>query len=310
MSAVPVSRDIIESVQAVAKPTRRQSLSVLVAALMCGLAFSPALKSASGASLTSPKEVDLTGLAEKIGDRDVVFFARDLESGESYAVQPDRLDERHSPWSTFKVPNLLIALESGVAANLEHAKDWDQEKYPPRDYWPKAWRGGQTLRSAFKYSAVWYFKEIALDVGLERYRRDLANYDYGNHETADKLDSFWLGEPLMISPREQVAFLSRLLSGELDVSERSLQALSEASLSKAKDGFVLHGKTGAGPSELGNFQGPFDGWFVGWVERPRKKPLVYALYVRGSGFKSIQKIRRELSQDLLMEIGALPAGWK
>lgn len=290
--------------------SRRQTIAYLGAAVICGGVIGPLSDSALAATVSPPREIDLSRLAGKIGDRDVVFYARDLETGASYAVAPDRLDDRHSPWSTFKVPNLLIALESGVASSLEHAKAWDQAKHPPRDYWPEAWRRDQTLRSAFKHSAVWYFKEIARDVGLDRYRHDLEKYDYGNREIASEVDSFWLGEPLKISPREQVVFLSRLLAGELSVSERSLKALGDASISNAKDGYILHGKTGAGPTEAGNFGGVFDGWYVGWVERPKQNPMVFALYVRGEGFKSIRTIRRELSQDLLMEIGALPADWK
>ncbi|WP_282607937.1 penicillin-binding transpeptidase domain-containing protein [Pelagibius sp. Alg239-R121] len=273
------------------------------------LASAPALLLA--ATVSPPEVIDVRDLSEKIGEREVVFYALDLENGESFAVQPGRLDEPHSPWSTFKVPNLLIALESGVAGDLDYAKQWDQEKYPARDYWPKAWRNDHTLRSAFKHSVVWYFKEIALEVGLERYRQDVVKFGYGNREIADKLDSFWLGDPLEISPREQVAFLTRLLSGELGVSDSSMKALGEVSMSSAKDGFVLHGKTGAGPSESGNFKGPFDGWYVGWVERPDQDPLAYALYIKGKGFKAIQNnIRQDLSVDLLMKIGALPANWK
>lgn len=288
--------------------TARRKPSAFFSAVV--LSVGVASSSALAATVSPPDEIDVSALAEKIGEREVVFYARDLESGESFAVQAGRLDERHSPWSTFKVPNLLIALESGVASSLEYAKGWDQEKHPPRDYWPDAWKRDQTLRSAFKYSAVWYFKEIAQEVGLARYRQDLEKYAYGNREVADAVDSFWLGNPLKISPREQVVFLSRLLAGELEVAESSLKALSDASISNAKDGYILHGKTGAGPSETGNFQGPFDGWFVGWVERSDSDPVVFALYVRGQGFKSIRKIRRELSQDLLMTIGALPADWK
>ena len=72
---------------------------------------------------------------------------------------------------------------------------------------------------------------------------------------------------------------------------------------------VLHGKTGAGPAEPGNFKGPFEGWFAGWVERPDQAPLVYTLYVRGEDFKSIREFRREIAVDLLKKIGALPADW-
>ncbi|TQV71301.1 class D beta-lactamase [Denitrobaculum tricleocarpae] len=279
-----------------------------------GLAASASLSLASNAwsALVTPDyiDIDTSSLNAKIDDRDVVFFAQDKASDEYYVVQRDRIHDRHSPWSTFKIPNLLIALETGVAADLEHKKAWDAEKYPPRDYWPKAWQGDQTLRSAFKHSVVWYFKEIALEVGPERYRKDLANFRYGNSQVSGKVDEFWLGEPLQISPIEQVKFLSTLLAGELEISERSIDALKEASISNARDGFVLHGKTGAGPADLTNFQGEFEGWFTGWVERPDRAPLVYALYVRGKDFPSIRTFRREMSEDLLMKIGALPPDWK
>lgn len=255
-------------------------------------------------------DIDTSSLNEKIRDRDVVFFAQDKASDESYVVQRDRIHDRHSPWSTFKIPNLLIALESGVAADLDHKKTWDPEKHPPRDYWPKAWRGDQTLRSAFKHSVVWYFQEIALEVGFQRYRKDLAGFRYGNSQVSGELDEFWLGEPLGISPIEQVKFLSTLLAGKLEVSERSIEALKEASITGAKDGIVLHGKTGAGPADLQNFQGEFEGWFTGWVERPDKAPLVYALYTRTEDFKSIRTFRRDIAEDLLIKIGALPEDWK
>ncbi len=281
---------------------------------LAGLAAGASLAIAPDAwsAIVTPNyiEIDTSSLNEMIGNRDVVFFAQDQANGQSYVVQSDRIHDRHSPWSTFKLPNLLIALESGVAADLEHKKVWDPDKYPPRDYWPKAWRGDHTLRSAFKHSVVWYFQEIALEVGFERYRKDLAGFRYGNSQVSGELDEFWLGDPLRISPIEQVNFLSTLLAGELEVSDRSIEALKEASISNAKDGVVLHGKTGAGPVDLGNFQGDFEGWFAGWVDRPNQAPLVYTLYARGENFKEIRTFRRDMAEELLMKIDALPSGWK
>ena len=32
---------------------------------------------------------------------------------------------RHTPWSTFKMPNLIIALETGTAPSLDYALPWD-----------------------------------------------------------------------------------------------------------------------------------------------------------------------------------------
>ncbi len=291
---------------------RRRKFLKQVGASGLAASASLALPAAAWSALVTPHyiEIDTAFLNEKIGKRDVVFYAQDEESQEAFVVQQDRIFDRHSPWSTFKIPNLVIALESGVAAGLEHAKAWDQEKYPPRGYWPQAWKEDQTLRSAFKNSVVWYFKEIAQDVGLDRYRRDLVNFRYGNSQVSGEVDSFWLGEALQIAPLEQVDFLSNLLAGKLGVSERSVNALKEASRAKAKDGVVLHGKSGAGTVESGNFKGPFEGWYVGWIERAERAPLIYALYVRGEDFQSIRSFRREIAEDLLIKIGGLPANWK
>ena len=291
---------------------RRRNFLKQVGAGSLAASASLALPVSAWSALVTPdyNEIDTAFLNEKIGDRDVVFYAQDEESEKAFTVQQDRIFDRHSPWSTFKIPNLVIALESGVAADLEYAKAWDQEKYPPRGYWPQAWKEDQTLRSAFKNSVVWYFKEIAQEVGVTRYRRDLANFRYGNSQVSDEVDSFWLGEPLQIAPLEQVDFLSNLLAGKLGVVRAQLDALKEASLAKAKDGIVLHGKSGAGTVEPGNFQGPFEGWYVGWIERAERAPLIYALYVRGKDFQSIRDFRREIAEDLLIKIGGLPADWK
>jgi len=74
-------------------------------------------------------------LSDEIGDREVAFLARDLETGIEYVLTGSDLNTRHAPWSTFKIPNLLIALETGVAASLDHAYPWDQDRRPAAGYW-------------------------------------------------------------------------------------------------------------------------------------------------------------------------------
>lgn len=244
--------------------------------------------------------------------RDVYFLALDLESGARWwAVSEGRddesLDRRWPPFSTFKIPNLLIALDTGTAASLEHTIDWNPASRPVGDHWPADWAQAQTLRSAFRRSAVWYFRDLALEIGGLTYRDRLRAFGYGNAAAPDDSDLFWLDGTLRISVREQVDFLASLLRGALPVSEAARSALSEAARLDARGGHVLFGKTGAGPAEGGHMNGAFRGWLVGWVERSGGGPVVFALFVEGPSWASIARFRREAAERLLIESGVWPA---
>jgi beta-lactamase class D len=65
-----------------------------------------------------------------------------------------------SPWSTFKILNALIALETGVATGPDFAIPWDRQ---PRER--PEWNQEQTLRTAVERSAFWYFQELARRIG-------------------------------------------------------------------------------------------------------------------------------------------------
>lgn len=124
---------------------------------------------------------------------DVTFCAFDLVAETITALNAENLDERHAPWSSFKIPNLIIALETGAARDLDHERLWDPARRPAAPYWPSAWRQDQTLRTAYQRSVPWYFQDVALEVGAEPYRSALTKYGYGNAEMPDNDDGFWLG---------------------------------------------------------------------------------------------------------------------
>jgi beta-lactamase class D len=253
--------------------------------------------------LGRPANADLT---EEIGDRDVVFYAENVSSEERFAYRSDALDERHAPWSTFKIPNLLIVLETSAARSLQEERVWDEQRRPAESYWSDDWKQNQTLETAFKRSAAWYFQDLAQEVRGERYREVLGRFAYGNADAPDGNDSFWLGGPLAISPREQVAFLVRLVSGQLDLQQTSIDALRSVSLLNESDGYALYGKTGSGPVISGDFEGRFHGWLVGWVEKPDATSVAFALYVNGPSFQSIGAFRYRMAARFLRMIGALP----
>lgn len=88
----------------------------------------------------------------------VSFLARDMEAGTDHVFYGSDLDTRLPPFSTFKIPNLLIAMETGVAQSLEAWRDWDPAGRNAQAHWPEVWKEGQTLESAFARSTVWYFQ--------------------------------------------------------------------------------------------------------------------------------------------------------
>lgn len=242
-------------------------------------------------------------LERLIGDREVVFVARSLDDASEHVLAPERIDERHPPFSTFKIPNFLIALETGVVDDPEAMHDWDAAARPPQDFWPAAWKQPQSLVSALRRSAVWFFRDIAVEVGGERYRSYLSRFDYGNEAAPDGNDVFWLDGTLGISPREQVDFLARLIAGELDVASMHLAELQAASLLRESEDCRLNGKTGAGP--VGDdFDGPFEGWLVGWSQCGNAAPTVFALWTRAASFSAIRHFRQEAAVALLTCIGA------
>ncbi len=252
------------------------------------------------------REIAHAPLSKEIAGREVAFLAQDLETGAEIALEGSDVDKRHTPWSTFKIPNLLIALESGAASSLDHDRAWDRNRRPAARYWPETWRRDHTLRSAFKHSAVWYFRDVALDVGSARYRTCLSRWHYGNAQVAKGSDRFWLDRTLKISVGEQVEFLAALLDGKLNVTPPLIDALMAASFASETDGFALHGKTGAGPVDPGKFSGAFEGWYVGFIRRAGRKPVVFALYTKAPSFKSLRTFRKDFAVRLLKEANFLP----
>ena len=225
------------------------------------------------------------------------FLAMDSDGGRCLLEGSD-LTTRHPPWSTFKIPNLLIALETGAATGPGHWRDWDPRRRPAAGFWPPDWRQGQTLASAFRRSAVWYFSDLAQEIGGPTYREVLARWDYGNAVAPDGSDGFWLGGPLEISIEEQARFLHRLLAGELGPTGAQIAVLAEVSADPLPG---LHGKTGSGPVEPGRFSGAFEGWYVGWVDGG--PPAVFAHYMTAPSYAGLREARRERAIRFLRACG-------
>jgi len=77
------------------------------------------------------------------------------------------------PASTFKIPNSIIALETGVIKNDSDVFKWNREKR-----WNKKWEQDLTFKEAFQVSCVPCYQEIALKIGVERMKTYLNKLNY------------------------------------------------------------------------------------------------------------------------------------
>ena len=171
-----------------------------------------------------------------------------------------RSGEAKLPASTFKIPNSIIALETGVVAD----PDKDIFKWDGVTRSIEAWNKDHTLRSAIAVSAVPVYQEIARRIGQERMQKYLDLFDYGNRDIGGGIDQFWLTGNLRIDPMQQIDFVDRLRRGVLPVSKRS-QELARDILPVTKVGdATIRAKSGLLGAEQGK---PSLGWMVGWAEK-------------------------------------------
>ncbi|GHC64883.1 class D beta-lactamase [Limoniibacter endophyticus] len=278
-------------------------LSSFLRAGISSLAAATLVLASASYAAADTHQIELTPYRADTDHLTLSFLAHDLETGEKYVLEGSDLDTRHTPFSTFKIPNLVIALETGVAPSLDAWREWDAFERPAASHWPDVWQESQDLGTAFARSSVWYFQDLALEIGGVAYRQQLSDWGYGNAEAPDGSDDFWLTGELLISVNEQVDFLQALVSGNLGVAQSSLDALDGASEEGSFGSVTLHGKTGSGPDNPEDTSGSFSGWYTGYLSREDAAPVVFALHVAGPSFSSIRDFRKDFATRLLQDAG-------
>ena len=254
-----------------------------------------------------------TSVAASNGEQDLSRFFKNTEGAfvlydmkrERYLRYNEaRCRVRFNPKSTFKIPNSLIGLESGVLTDLNFVIPWDKKKYPPDDWTTEPfihWKQDHTLRTAFQYSVVWYYRELAKRVGPERMKSYVDSFDYGNRDITGAIDQFWLNNTLKISADEQIEFLKKFYTYRLPVSKRSIDLVKEIMVRERTPLYTLSGKTGGGSIENGHALG----WFVGYVETGGNT-YFFATNIEGENYLAIRDKRIELTRQILSSLGHLP----
>ncbi len=247
-------------------------------------------------------------LSSFFADTDGAIVIYDARRDRYLRYNQARCRQRFTPKSTFKVPHSLVGLETGILGDANSVIRWDKEKYPKTDWgtgYPfDHWAQDQSLRSAIKYSVVWYYRELALRVGKRREQEFLDKLQYGNQTIGKQVDFFWLDNSLLISADQQVEFLKKFYTYRLPVSKRSTDIVKDILVLEQTPHYKLSGKTGGG-SKSGTGGGKIIGWFVGYVERG-KDVYFFALNIDGPNYASIRERRIQLTKQILVGLGYLP----
>ena len=250
---------------------RRTAIAGTAAAMLAGLAPRALAQLQAPRVEMQPDFGDVFTEADTTG----TFAVLDVAGNRIVVSDRERADRGFLPASTFKIPNALIALDTGVVADADATMfPWDKVV---RDF--DAWNQDHSLRSAFKASAVPVFQGIARKIGPERMKEYVDKFDYGNRDISGAIDTFWLEGKLRISAMQQIAFLHKLHDGELPVSARSQEIVRDIMYLEQTEWGTLRGKTGAVGIGAGPGSKATMGWLVGWLEHAGKPPFIFAMNI-------------------------------
>ncbi len=146
---------------------------------------------------------------------------------------------RRSPCSTFKIISSLIALENGILVPEDSTRTWSGEVF-----WNEDWNKDIDFSEAFRTSCVWYYRQVADDIGKDLMQASLDHLQYGSCDISDwegrlntnnqnrALTGFWIESSLTISPIEQVEVMERIFGEHSSYSVRSQTELKQVMLER------------------------------------------------------------------------------
>jgi beta-lactamase class D len=251
-------------------------------------------------SLSYSQTPDTAGISRLFNGHKGAFVLFDKNKNEYFRYNSERCGERFLPASTYKIPNALIGLETGVIPDSNYVIKWDGKPEPVKE-----WERDHDLKSAIQFSVVWYFQELARRVGREREQHWLDTLNYGNRTIGDKVDRFWLDNSLQISADEQVEFLKKLYDETLPFSKRSMKIVKNILSAEQIGKAIVKSKTGTA-----HFGDPvrgtehFTAWLVGYIETG-KNVYIFAFNVDGNDFDEVSSLRNSIPKEIMKKLGIL-----
>ena len=222
---------------------------------------------------------------------------KQLITNDSVLMRTEKL-----PASTFKILNLLIALETGVINDENDLFKWNDEKDTVKyGFRPETYRD-MTVKEAFEISVIWVFTELAQRIGRERYSYYLKACNYGNQILSEPDVDFWNFGEMGISLIDQVIFIHNLYEGKLPFSARNMEIVKRVMITEQTENHTIKAKTGW--TREGGFN---TGWWVGTIETKHGIWFFATLLLQDRKYNSstFGPCRKEITKSAFKELGVL-----
>lgn len=225
------------------------------------------------------------------------FLLYDFQEDKTLIYNIERCEQGFLPASTFKMVNTLIGLENDIISGEEFVIPWDSvNRQIP------AWNRDHNLASAFQYSVVPWYQELARQIGLSKMQSGVEKAKFGKMEISnDNLDLFWLTGESRISPFEQLDFQKRLIKNELPFKQKNIDLVKKIMILEETPEYIFRGKTGWAVMKEKNI-----GWLVGYIEVNSKK-YAYVINIESDDEDTtlFSKSRLEITQKILSKLGLI-----
>lgn len=238
------------------------------------------------------------GFSDDSDEVNKYFVIDDIKNDRRLISSMDGYLTAEAPASTFKILHTLIGLEEGVIDPDDSLRKWDGEVWEI-----ESWNKDHTLESAIENSVVWYFSEVAKEIGRERMIWHLDKVGYGYYDErlmkqSNKIEKFWLDETLLVSGSDQVEFITKLYMGDLHFKNEHMDLVKEIITLEKSDSYTLAGKTGTAV----NWQKNNVSWFIGHVTSGGNEYAFSAMIV---GEEVSGSEAREYAREMLVELKIL-----
>jgi beta-lactamase class D len=193
--------------------------------------------------------------------------------------------------------NSLIGIETGIITGENFVIPWDSvaRQIP-------AWNRDHDLLSAFRYSVVPWYQELARRIGTQGMQNRVTKAGFGKMDIHDdNIDLFWLTGNSRITPFEQLDFQKRLIKDELPFSQPTIDLVKKIMIIEKTPEYIFRGKTGWATMDEKNI-----GWLVGYFEKG-SSTYAYVINVESSDEDStlFQKSRKEIIRKILKKLSLM-----
>lgn len=207
-------------------------------------------------------------------------------------------DSLYLPCSTFKIVNSLIGIETGRVRDTSAVIKWDSVVRAIPE-----WNQDLTMQSAFTYSAVPWFQELARRIGKDTMQHWLDTLGYGGfkgkYKIGNNLDTFWLDNTLKVTADEQLGLVKKLYFGQLPFQPRSQREVKNMMKREDNSNYQLSYKSGWGRTDKNHALG----WLVGWIEE-NNHPYFFVLQVESPDpAYDLSTVRLKILKDILKQYG-------